>query len=96
VRSPEPEKILDLIECTPDTEVAWVEADVIEELSDACLRIWCAQHNVDEQEIIRECALYLKPESEEDCVKSWLNPQQDAHSMNDGRAKNFSSVKTNP
>ena len=77
VRSPEPEKILDLIECTPDTEVAWVEADVIEELSDACLRIWCAQHNVGEQEIIRECALYLKPESEEDCVKSWLNPQQD-------------------
>ncbi|HEY9709267.1 MAG TPA: helicase, partial [Oculatellaceae cyanobacterium] len=78
VRSPLPEKILDLIECTPDTEKPWVEADVIEELSDACLRIWCAQHNVGEQEIIRECALYLKPESEEDCVKSWLNPQQDA------------------
>jgi superfamily II DNA or RNA helicase len=75
VRSPDPEKILDLIECTPDTEKPWVEADVIEELSDACLRIWCAQHNVGEQEIIRECALYLKPENEEDCVKSWLNPQ---------------------
>jgi hypothetical protein len=78
VRAPEPEKILDLIECTPDTEVAWVEPDFIEELSDACLRTWCAQQNVGEEEIIRECALYLKPESKEDCVQSWLNPQVDA------------------
>ncbi len=36
-----------------------------------------------------KCALYLKPESEEDCVKSWLNPQQDAPSMKDSRAKKF-------
>jgi hypothetical protein len=83
VRSPLPEKILALIECTPDTEVAWVEANVIEQLSDACLRIWCAQHNVAEQEIIRECALYLQPESEQDGVESWLNHNDDAVIKND-------------
>ena len=71
VRSPEPEEILDLVKCNEDTVVAWVETDLVEGLSDDCIRAWCIQNSVEEQEVVRECALYLKPETEGD--KDWLN-----------------------
>jgi len=76
VRSPEPEIILNLLECTEDTDTALVDPNQVEELSDACIRAWCIQNSVDEQEVIRECALYLKPEKEGN--KDWLNPQPTA------------------
>ncbi len=38
LRSPSPEYILDLIECTPETEVALVEADIVEEFADMAIR----------------------------------------------------------
>lgn len=76
VRSPEPEIILNLLECTKDTDTALVDPNQVEELSDACISAWCRQKGVDEQEVSRECALYLKPEKEGN--KDWLNPQPTA------------------
>ncbi len=73
LREPTAIKLLDLIQCTQDTEVAWVESELIEELSDNCISAWCNQHGVDEKEVVRECALYLKPQQEGDVAKDWLN-----------------------
>lgn len=73
LRTPKPVRLLDLIVSTENTETALVDPTEIEELSDACIRAWCAEYGVSEQEIIRECALYLKPEHEEDNASSWLN-----------------------
>lgn len=73
LRTPKPVRLLDLIVSTENTETALVDPNEIEELSDACIRAWCAEHGVSEQEVIRECALYLKPESEGDTASSWLN-----------------------
>lgn len=73
LREPTAIKLLDLIQCTQDTEVAWVESELIEELSDDCISAWCNQHGVDDKEVVRECALYLKPQQEGDVAKDWLN-----------------------
>jgi hypothetical protein len=66
-------QLLDLIACCENTEPALVDPDEVEALSDICIRAWCAKHGVSEQEVIRECALYLKPESEKDTASSLLN-----------------------
>ena len=44
LRSPSPEYILNLIECTSETEVALVEADLVEELADIAIKKWCDQN----------------------------------------------------
>jgi hypothetical protein len=62
VSLPTPEVLLDLIATSPETEPALVEEDEIEALSDACLRIWCEQQEIDVEEVARECTLYLQPE----------------------------------
>gem|GEM_PF-660781 len=72
-------KLLDLIQCTQDIEVALVEPTLIEELSDDCISAWCRQHGVDEKEIVRECALYLKPEQEGNAAKEWLIPDKSSN-----------------
>ena len=72
VQSPESEEILNLIECHPETEVALVEAKHVEKLSDACIRAWCKRNGISEEEVVRECTLYLKPESEGDSWGNWL------------------------
>jgi len=59
-------QLLDLIACCENTEPAFVDPNEVEELSDICINAWCAKHGVPTQEIIRECALYLKPETEKD------------------------------
>lgn len=73
LRSPTVVKLLDLIACNENTETALVESEEIEVLSDYCIRAWCNANNVSEQEVIRECALYLKPINEGDTVSDWLN-----------------------
>ncbi len=72
LRSPSPEHILDLIECTPETEVALVEADILEELADIVIRKWCQQNQIYEEEVSRECTLYLKPKDSENSLKKLL------------------------
>lgn len=66
-------QLLDLIACCENTEPALVDPNEVEALSDVCIQTWCAKHNVSELEVIRECTLYLKPESEGDTASSWLN-----------------------
>ena len=61
VSTPQPEALLNLIECSPDTENAVVDLNEIEKESDRCLRIWCEQHNYLVDEVMRECTLYLQP-----------------------------------
>ncbi|MEK0182336.1 MAG: helicase [Oscillatoriales cyanobacterium] len=72
LRSPSPEYILNLIECTPETEVALVEADILEELADIVIRKWCQQNQIYEEEVSRECTLYLKPKDSENSLKKLL------------------------
>ena len=75
LREPTDVKLLDLIACTEDTERALVDYDQVEELSDACIQAWCDQEGIKPEDVVRECALYLKPENEGDAVKDWLNAQ---------------------
>lgn len=72
LRSPSPESILNLIECTPETEVALVEADIVEELADIAIKKWCSQNQISEEEVSRECTLYLKPNDSENSLKKLL------------------------
>lgn len=73
LRSPTVVKLLDLIACDENTETALVDPEEIESLSDDCINAWCCENNIPEHEVIRECALYLKPLGEEDTVSNWLN-----------------------
>jgi superfamily II DNA or RNA helicase len=75
LREPTVVKLLDLLACTEDTEIALVDYNQVEELSDACIRAWCDKERVNSEEVVRECTLYLKPEQESDTVKDWLNTQ---------------------
>lgn len=68
IRTPQAEKILDLLECEMDTEPALVDAGLVESLSDEALQLWCRQNQIAENEVVRECTLYLKPNSEADTV----------------------------
>jgi SNF2 family DNA or RNA helicase len=72
IDEPNEVKLLNLIECTSDTPIAVVEKDLIEELSDVCIQTWCNQKEINSEEVVRECALYLKPEQEADTIKSLL------------------------
>lgn len=73
LRSPTVVKLLDLIACNENTETALVESDEIEALSDDCVYAWCTANDVPSSEVIRECALYLKPIGEGDAVSDWLS-----------------------
>lgn len=75
LREPTVVKLLNLIGCAEDTETAFVDYDLVEDLSDICIRAWCEKEGVNPEEVVRECALYLKPEHEHDTVKNWLNAQ---------------------
>ncbi|EGK86763.1 helicase [Microcoleus vaginatus PCC 9802] len=72
LRSPSHEDILNLIECTPETEVALVEANIVEELADVVIRKWCQQNQIYEEDVSRECTLYLKPKDNENYIKQLL------------------------
>ena len=68
------EQILHLIECDSSTQPALVDGNAIEQLSDLCINLWCEENQVDPEEVIRECTLYLKPKNEDDTIKEWLSP----------------------
>lgn len=65
LRSPNHEYILDLIECNPETEIALVDPEIIEELADIAIKEWCNEKEVSEDDVSRECTLYLIPENQE-------------------------------
>jgi hypothetical protein len=70
IDEPNEVKLLNLIECHPDTPIAAVEKNLIEEFSHFCIQTWCAQREINPEEVVRECTLYLKPEREADTIKS--------------------------
>ncbi|MEH1942373.1 MAG: helicase-related protein [Nostoc sp.] len=63
-------QLLDLLECEEHTERALVNADEIEELSYACIKEWSKQNNANLDDVVRECAMYLKPAHQPDDVES--------------------------
>lgn len=75
VREPDIIKILNLIACNEDTEIAVVDYGLVEELSDACIRTWCNKQGISPEEVERICTLYLKPESEPDGLERLLNAE---------------------
>lgn len=54
-------QLLELIQCTTETECALVDVHVVEDLSNDCIQLWCSENNVNPEEIVRVCTLYLKP-----------------------------------
>lgn len=60
------DRLLSWLQCESDSERAYVNSDYIEKLSYSCLEAWCTQNGVELDEIIRECAIYLKPERQAD------------------------------
>lgn len=75
VREPSVVKLLDIIACTEDTEIAVADYDLVEELSDACIKAWCNKQGISPEEVERVCALYLKPVNEGDDLENLLNAQ---------------------
>ncbi|MFL9458096.1 helicase-related protein [Tolypothrix bouteillei VB521301_2] len=67
-------QILDLIHSRMDEERAYVEPNLIEALAENCIRKWCVQRGLDSQNVIRECTLYLKPQSEADEITTLSKP----------------------
>ncbi|NJK58239.1 MAG: DEAD/DEAH box helicase family protein [Pleurocapsa sp. SU_5_0] len=61
VTTPQPEALLNLIECFPDTKTAIVDPNEIEALSDDCLKVWSKKSGYTVDEVMRECTLYLLP-----------------------------------
>lgn len=64
------DQLLNFLECEEHTELALVNADEIEELSYACIKEWSKQNNANLDELVRECAIYLKPAHQSDDVES--------------------------
>ncbi|WP_334824260.1 hypothetical protein [Nostoc sp.] len=63
-------QLVDLLQCEENTERALVNADEIEELSYACIKEWSKQNNANLDDVVRECAMYLKPAHQPDDVES--------------------------
>jgi len=73
LRSPSFENILNLIECTPETQIALVDVEIVEELADIVIRKWCEQNHVSEEDVTRECTLYLQPNDIKSSIKELLS-----------------------
>lgn len=61
VDEPDVAVLLDILECSPDTAIAAVPKNEIEQSSHTCIQAWCARRAISTQEVVRVCALYLKP-----------------------------------
>ena len=72
VSTPQPEALLNLIECSPDTENAMVDLNEIEALSDDCLKVWCEKYDYIVDDVMRECTLYLQPDVSAQEIQDFL------------------------
>jgi superfamily II DNA or RNA helicase len=60
------DSLLSFIQCTKETSIANVSADLIEEYAQKCRILWCAENNIEKPEEVEQvCALYLKPRTDE-------------------------------
>jgi hypothetical protein len=65
-------QLLDLIESTDETPIAFVAPETVEAASDACIAAWCDRNQVAENEVERVCALYLTPERDGNGLRELL------------------------
>ncbi|MGB3292877.1 MAG: hypothetical protein WBB01_07825, partial [Phormidesmis sp.] len=72
IRRPDTVKLLDILQCEPETETAAVDANEVEDLADECIRLWCTQNEADPQQVLRECAMYLRPKDESEGLDNLL------------------------
>lgn len=64
--------LLGILACHQNDEPAYVPEDVIEEASNLCVQKWCQRNKAEVNEVVRDCALYLKPFSEKDSIHTLL------------------------
>ena len=65
VEEPDPTKYLELISCEPNTPTAAIDPNIIEEWVHQCIEKWCQQKGIPPEEIARECAILLVPETQD-------------------------------
>jgi hypothetical protein len=74
------DSLLEMLECTSDTPIANVDPDVLEEYAQSLRHDWCEINNIPPEDVERICALYLKPQSEEDSLETLIQTSLDAAS----------------
>lgn len=75
ITTPDPVYILNLIACEENTPIAIIDPVEIEKLSDDCIKSWCQKNEINTEDVLRECVLYLKPESQDDVFQEILAGQ---------------------
>jgi hypothetical protein len=67
------DKLLDLLQCSPDTPLAEVDPEKVETLAQRCRALWMEQNRIDRSETVeRVCALYLQPAQEQSEIDAVL------------------------
>lgn len=69
-------QLLDLIQCTEETERAFVNPNKIEKCSEEAIKFWCQANQVNSDDITRICTLFLQPQATEKDV-SGIFPDQE-------------------
>jgi superfamily II DNA or RNA helicase len=70
IRQPETVKLLDILQCEPMTAIAIIEPNEIEALADECIQVWCDRNQIDPEQILRECTMYLCPEHSQEGLQA--------------------------
>ena len=70
IRKPETVKLLDILQCELSTPTAAIDPDEIELLADECIRAWCNRIQIQVEQVLRECIMYLAPAAEAQDMKS--------------------------
>lgn len=65
IRIPETVKLLDILQCEQTTPTATVDPHEIECLADSCVQAWCSKQQIEPEQVLRECSIYLLPKGEE-------------------------------
>ena len=78
IRKPETVKLLDILQCEPSTATAAIDPNEIELLADECIRVWCDRNQVNPEQILRECTMYLVPgDTTQDMSSIFLKEKDD-------------------
>jgi len=70
---PEIVELLSIIACPQNTPIAIVDFDMVEKVSNQCLKQWCHYKNLDPEDVERICTLYLEPKVKQDNLKTLFN-----------------------
>lgn len=64
--------LLNRIECRPETSPAGIDPNLVEKLSDLCIRAWCDERHYKVELVIRTCVLYLHPSGKAIPFEDWM------------------------